>query len=108
MTRNGKSRPCSFVLYSYEYEYGGELVRVNALWESIRKIRNEIRSQRSVLLRQGRSVPLPDMRILRIETVPITRKTIARLLSEQEEDLDFFFRAQTVIEIVSTPQVRRA
>lgn len=106
MARTGKSRSCSFVLYSYEYEHGGHLVRVNAYWESIRKVRNEIKVQRSVLLRQGRSAPLPDMRILKIETVQVNRKTIARLLSEPQEGLDFFFRAQTVIETISSPQVR--
>lgn len=80
-------------------------MRVSALWESRRQVRKEIKAQRDVLLQQGRALPLPDMRILEIETIPMDERAIVRLLNEEHEGLDFFFRSQTVVEVVSDPQV---
>ncbi len=104
MARKNKLPSRSLLLYSYEYEHSGSLVRVNAFWDSRHQVRNEIKTQRTILLRQGRELPLPDMRILEIETIPIDERAIVRLLNEEHEGLDVFFRSQTVIEVVSVPK----
>ena len=93
----------SLLLYTYEYEHRGTLVKVNAFWENVREVRSEIRAQRSVLLQQARDRMLPDMRIMEIETIPMDEKAVVQLLNDEHESLDFFVRSRTLIEIVSIP-----
>lgn len=94
----------SFTLYTFEYDLEGRLIRMDGFWEEQVEVRYEIELHRLILLREGRVKPLPEMRIIELQTIPVDRKAIVDLLNEQHEGLEFFFLSQRIVDVISLPQ----
>lgn len=101
MASMSRKRPaCSFTLYTYEYKQGDGFVRMNAFWARYSEVRGAVTRQRASLSKRGTISSLPDIRVLKVETIPVDIKVMTKLLSEDYEDLCFLFHSETVIEVV--------
>jgi hypothetical protein len=94
---------CSF----YTYVYGDDLsVSSHRFYETQAMAGEDLRAFRTELLKEtGRRDPLPEMKIVRIDTVPVTPKALVDLFNDLDGKLGGFIRSREVVEVITEPQV---
>lgn len=92
----------------YTYVMGDDLSRVSRrFYETQDSARKDVKAFRRKLIREaGRSDPVSDMRIVRMETVPITPKALADLFNDIDGQLGGFIRSREVVEVITEPQIQ--
>ena len=90
----------------YTYCFGDDLEQcARQFYESVDEARRDLLAFRTALIEEdGRQRPLRDMRIVRLHTLPVTRKALVDLFNGMEGDLGGFIRSREVVEVVSEPQ----
>ena len=92
----------------YTYVYGDDLTRSSRrFYETQDRARRDVEAFRRELLgEKDRCDPLPDMKIVRLETVPVTPQALVSLFNDLDGQLGGFILAREVVEVVTEPQVR--
>lgn len=90
----------------YTYSYGDDLDKcARQFYESAEEARSDLLAFRTALIEEeGRRQPLRDMKIVRLHTLPVTRKTLVDLFNGLDGDLGGFIRSREVVEVVTEPQ----
>ncbi|WP_425645401.1 hypothetical protein [Agrobacterium leguminum] len=90
----------------YTYSYGDDLEKsAHQFYESVEDARRDLLAFRTALIEEeGRQQPLRDMKIVRLQTLPVTRRALVDLFNGMDGDLGGFIRSREVIEVVSEPQ----
>ena len=102
---SGNQNAVSYCFYTYVY--GDDLtVSSQRFYETRTLAREDIIAFREKLIGEpGRTEPLRDVQIVRIETVPITSQALVALFNDLGGKLDCFIRSRTVVERIKEPQV---
>ncbi|MCO6181124.1 hypothetical protein [Ciceribacter sp. RN22] len=95
---------CSF----YTYVFGDDLTRTSRRFYDTQDMarRDVVTFRRELLADKDRSDPLPDMKIVRMETVPVTRQALVSLFNDLDGKLGGFICSREVVEVITEPQVR--
>lgn len=103
MSDTQQASSCSF----YTYVYGDDLTRTSRRFYDTqdRARRDVVTFRRKLLAEKDRSDPLPDMKIVRMETVPLTPKALVSLFNDLDGKLGDFIRLREVVEVITEPQV---
>ena len=103
MSDTQQASSCSF----YTYVYGDDLTRTSRRFYDTQDTarRDVVTFRRQLLAEKDRSDPLPDMKIVRMETVPVTPQALASLFNDLEGRLGDFIRLREVVEVITEPQV---
>ncbi|MDG9791205.1 hypothetical protein [Brucella anthropi] len=102
---SGNQNAVSYCFYTYVY--GDDLtVSSQRFYETRTLAREDIIAFREKLIGEpGRTEPLRDVQIVRIETVPITSQALVALFNDLGGKLDCFIRSRNVVERIKEPQV---
>lgn len=95
---------CSF----YTYIYGDNLSATSCrFYETEADARADVKAFRTELLKEtGRDDLLPDMKIVRLDTVALSPAAIVSLFNDLDGKLGGFIRAREVVDVITEPQVR--
>lgn len=95
---------CSF----YTYVYGDDLTRTSRRFYDTQDLarRDVVTFRGELLAEKDRSDPLSDMKIVRMETVPVTPQALVSLFNDLDGRLGGFIRSREVVEVITEPQVR--
>ncbi|MCO6180899.1 hypothetical protein [Ciceribacter sp. RN22] len=95
---------CTF----YTYVYGDDLTRTSRRFYDTQDLarRDVMTFRRELLAEKDRSDLLPDMKIVRMETVPVTPQALVSLFNDLDGTLGGFIRSREVVEVITEPQVR--
>lgn len=102
--RDHQAAGCSF----YTYIYGDNLSATSRrFYETEADARADVKAFRTELLKEtGRDDLLPDMKIVRLDTVALSPAAIVSLFNDLDGKLGGFIRARQVVDVISEPQVR--
>ncbi|AYM82175.1 hypothetical protein H009_17928 [Agrobacterium tumefaciens str. Cherry 2E-2-2] len=91
----------------YTYSFGDDLEQcARQFYESAGEARRDLLAFRTALIEEeGRQQPLRDTKIIRLRTLPVTRKALVELFNGMDGDLGGFIRSREVIEVVTDPQL---
>ncbi|WP_416799148.1 hypothetical protein [Ciceribacter azotifigens] len=91
----------------YTYVYGDDLTRTSRrFYDTQDKARRDVVTfRRQLLAKKDRDDPLPDMKIVRMETVPVTPQALVSLFNDLDGKLGDFIRLREVVEVITEPQV---
>lgn len=92
----------------YTYVMGDDLLRLSRrFYETQDSARKDVTAFRRKLIRQtGRCDRVADMRIVRMETVPITPKALVDMFNDIDGKLGGFILSREVVEVVTEPQLK--
>ncbi|MCV9907770.1 hypothetical protein OIV19_09100 [Brucella sp. HL-2] len=104
MSKKQHAVGCSF----YTYVYGDDLSDTSRrFYETQAMAREDVVAFREKLIGEpGRSGPLPEMKIVRLETLPVNARALVALFNDLEGKLGGFIRSRRVVEVVREPQVK--
>ncbi|MCO6177013.1 hypothetical protein [Ciceribacter sp. RN22] len=103
MSNSQQASSCSF----YTYVYGGDLTRTSRRFCDTQDMARQdvVTFRRELLAEKDRNDPLPDMKIVRMETVPVTPQALVSLFNDLDGKLGDFIRLREVVEVITEPQV---
>lgn len=89
----------------YTYCFGDDLEKsARQFYESVEDTRRDLLAFRTALIEEEGRQPLRDMKIIRLQTLPVTRRALVDLFNGMDGDLGGFIRSREVVEVVSEPQ----
>jgi len=91
----------------YTYTYGDDPRHcARQFYGSQDEAREDLVDFRTSLIKDhDRDQPIPDMKIVRLRTRPVTQKTLIDLFNGMHGDLGGFIKSREIVEVVTEPQL---
>ena len=92
----------------YTYVYGDDLsASSRRFYETQAMASDDVQAFRRELAKEtGRRDPLPVIKIVRIDTVPVTPKALVDLFNDLDGKMGGFIRSREVVEVITEPQLK--